>query len=204
MAENDKQTEEKIFDAATEVFLEKGLDGTRMQDIADRAGIHKSLLHYYYRTKDRLFNAVFEKIAGEMFKKFAPVFDDKVALEDKIRFFLREHIAFLQKNPRLPSFLLNEINRNPAIVRKFIQTLDVTRIWATLESQHKDELEKYNITSENIPQLMVSIVGMSVFPFAARGLLSVILERFGGSFNDYIEKRKEYAADFVIGAIRKE
>jgi len=204
MAENDKQTEEKIFDAATEVFLEKGLDGTRMQDIADRAGIHKSLLHYYYRTKDRLFNAVFEKIAGEMFKKFAPVFDDKVALEDKIRFFLREHIAFLQKNPRLPSFLLNEINRNPAIVRKFIQTLDVTRIWTTLESQHKDELEKYNITSENIPQLMVSIVGMSVFPFAARGLLSVILERFGGSFNDYIEKRKEYAADFVIGAIRKE
>ena len=71
MTETDKQTEEKIFEAATEVFIEKGMDGARMQDIADHAGINKALLHYYYRTKDQLFNAVFEMIAGKMFKKFA-------------------------------------------------------------------------------------------------------------------------------------
>ena len=65
MTENDKQTEEKIFEAATDVFVEKGMDGARMQDIANHAGINKALLHYYYRTKDHLFNAVFEKIAGE-------------------------------------------------------------------------------------------------------------------------------------------
>ncbi len=77
MTETDKQTEEKIFDSATDVFIEKGMDGARMQDIANHARINKALLHYYYRTKDRLFNAVFEKIAGNMFAKFAPVFDDK-------------------------------------------------------------------------------------------------------------------------------
>jgi len=89
MTENDKQTEEKIFEAATEVFTERGMDGARMQDIADHAGINKALLHYYYRTKDHLFNAVFEKIAGQMFKKFAPVFDEKLSLEEKIRFFFK-------------------------------------------------------------------------------------------------------------------
>ncbi len=113
MAENERQTEEKIFEAATDVFLAKGMDGARMQDIANHAGINKALLHYYYRSKDRLFNAVFEKIAGKMFSKFAPIFDENLTLEDKIRFFFREHITFLQENPRLPGFILNELNRNP-------------------------------------------------------------------------------------------
>ena len=202
MTENDKLTEEKIFEAATEVFLQKGMDGTRMQDIADYAGINKSLLHYYYRTKDHLFNAVFEKIAGQIFRKFAPVLDENLTLEEKIRFFFREHITFLQKNPRLPSFILNEINRNPARIKKLIQLIDINKLWTTLEAQHKEELEKYNINRENIPQLMTSIAAMSVFPFAARALITSIMEKMGYNFDDYIENRKEYAADFVIKAFR--
>jgi len=203
MTENDKQTEEKIFEAATEVFTERGMDGARMQDIADHAGINKALLHYYYRTKDHLFNAVFEKIAGQMFKKFAPVFDEKLSLEEKIRFFFKEHITFLQKNPRLPGFLLNEINRNPGRIKKLIQQIDVNKLWLTLEAQHKDELKKYNITRETMPQLMSSIAAISVFPFAARGILEGIFEKMNINFNDYMEERKEYAADFVIKAIKK-
>jgi TetR/AcrR family transcriptional regulator len=203
MTDQDKQTEEKIFESATEVFIEKGMDGARMQDIADHAGINKSLLHYYYRTKDHLFNAVFEMIAGQMFKKFAPVFDENLSLEDKIRFFFQEHIAFLQKNPRLPSFLLNELNRNPERIKKLIQSIDINKIWTTLEKQHKEELVKYNITKETIPQLMTSIAALSVFPFAAKAIISGIMEKMGYDFDEYIEVRKKYAADFVIKAITK-
>jgi TetR/AcrR family transcriptional regulator len=203
MTEHEKQTEEKIFESATDVFIDKGMDGARMQDIANHAGINKSLLHYYYRTKDQLFNAVFEKIAGQMFKKFAPVLDENLTLEEKIRFFFREHISFLQRNPRLPSFLLNELNRNPARIRKLIQSIDVEKLWLTLEKQHKDELKKYNITRETIPQLMSSIAAISVFPFAARGILEGIFNKMGIDFDDYMEQRKEYAAEFVIRAIKK-
>jgi len=202
MAENDKQTEAKIFEAATEVFIEKGMDGTRMQHIADRAGINKSLLHYYYRTKDRLFEAVFEKIADQLFKRFAPVLDEKLSLEDKIRFFYREHIEFLKKNPRLPAFVLNEINRNPERVRKLIRNIDIEKMSSTLENQHKDELRRYNIDRGKIPQLMTSIASLSVFPFAARGIFEAIFEKMDISFNDYLEERKEYVAEFVIRAIR--
>jgi TetR/AcrR family transcriptional regulator len=203
MGENDKQTEEKIFESATEVFVERGMDGARMQDIANRAGINKALLHYYYRTKDHLFNAVFEKIAEQLFKRFEPVFDENATLEEKIRFFYREHITFLQKNPRLPAFLLNEINRNPARVKKLIRKINIENLWKMLEIQHKDELKKYNITSETLPQLMTSIAAISVFPFAARGIMEGIFEKIGLDFDDYMEKRKEYAADFVIKAIKK-
>ena len=202
MTEPDKQTEEKIFDSATEVFVEKGMDGTRMQDIATHAGINKALLHYYFRTKDQLFNAVFEMIARKIFKKFAPVFDETLTLEEKIRFFFREHIAFLQANPRLPGFLLNEVNRNPDRIKKLLKNVDFDNIWSKLYDQHKEEFNRYNITQATMPQLMISIAALSVFPFAARGILEGILEKTGLNFNEYMEERKVFAADFVIKAIK--
>jgi len=203
MPENDKQTEDKIFEAATLVFEEKGMDGARMQDIANKAGINKALLHYYFRTKDHLFDAVFQKLAGKLFAKFAPVFREDLTLEEKIRFFYREHITFMQENPRLPGFILNEINRNPARIRKFLKNIDFKKLWAMLAEQHKDELDKYNITKESIPQIMTSIAAISVFPFAARGILEGIFENLGVDFDSYIEERKEFAAEFVIKAITK-
>jgi hypothetical protein len=71
-----------------------------------------------------------------------------------------------------------------------------------LENQHKAELEMYNITRATIPQLMSTIAAISVFPFAARGILETILEKAGMDFDTYIEERKEFAADFVIGALK--
>lgn len=203
MTENDKQTEEKIFEAATDVFVEKGMDGARMQDIATHAGINKALLHYYFRTKDQLFSKVFEKIAGRMFAKFSPVFDENISLEEKIRFFFKTHISFMHDNPRLPGFILNEINRNPARIKKLLSTIDFRKIWTILNLQHKDELHKYNITEENLPQIMTTIASMSVFPFAARGILEGIFQNMGVDFEKYIEERKDFAAEFVIKAITK-
>lgn len=202
MTVKDKQTEDKIFEAATSVFIEKGMDGARMQEIADRAGINKSLLHYYFRSKDRLFNAVYEVIVGQLFQKISQVFDEKLTLEEKIRFFLREHISFLQQNPRLASFVLNEINRNPEIAKKFTEKLDFNTLWNTLKTQHQEEFEKYNITRESIPQLITSILALSIFPFAAKVLIASIFETSEFSFDDFIEQRKDYAADLVINAIK--
>jgi TetR/AcrR family transcriptional regulator len=201
MSENDKLTEEKIFEAATEVFVEKGMDGARMQDIANLAGINKALLHYYFRTKEKLFTTVFELTARKVFAKFAPVFDENISLEEKIRFFFKAHIAFLQANPRLPGFILNEVNRHPERIRKILSSVDFESFFKKLYEQHKDELQKNNITPATLPQIMVSMAAISVFPFAAKGILEGILGKVDMSFDDFIEERKEYAAEFVIRAI---
>jgi TetR/AcrR family transcriptional regulator len=203
MTAQDKQTEERIFDAATDVFEEKGLAGARMQDISDRAGINKSLLHYYFRTKEKLFNAVFEMVAKKMFSRFTPVFEEDMSLEDKIRFFFREHIAFLQKNPRLPAFVINEINQNPERIKKLLENIDFKGILEKMLEKHKHEIHKYNIDEKTIPQIMTSIAAISVFPFAARGLLETILKKAGYDFDKYMEERKEFAAEFVIKAITR-
>ncbi len=203
MTDKDKQTEERIFEAATIVFEEEGMTGARMQNIANRAGINKALLHYYFRTKDHLFDAVFTKLAKKMFMKFAPIFNENLSIEDKIRFFFREHIDFLKQNPRLPGFILNEINRNPQRIKKLLSNVDFKILWTSILEQHSNELDKYNITEDNLPQLMTTIASLSVFPFAARGIFEVIFSKVGVEFDQYIEKRKEFAAEFVIKAITK-
>jgi AcrR family transcriptional regulator len=203
MSENEKLTEEIIFEAATVVFEEEGLSGARMQNIADRAGINKALLHYYFRTKDHLFEAVFTKLAQKMFMKFTPIFEKNLSLEDKIRFFFREHITFMQQNPKLPGFIINEINHNPQRIKKLLRNVDFRKLWTTIIEQHSEELYKYNITEETLPQIMTTIISLSVFPFAAKGIIEVAFDNFGIDFDKYTEERKTFAAEFVIKAITK-
>lgn len=203
MSENDKLTEDKIFEAATEVFVEKGMDGARMQDIANRAGINKALLHYYFRTKEKLFTTVFEMIARKLFRKFSPLLDENLTLEDKIRFFFKEHITFLQENPRLPGFILNEVNRNPARIKKMLSAIDFESLGLKLYEQHKNEFQRYGLTPAFLPQILISMAAISVFPFAAKGILESILDRLDMKFNDFIEERKTFAAEFIIKALNQ-
>jgi AcrR family transcriptional regulator len=196
MSEEEIQTEEKIFQAATDIFEEKGMTGARMQDIANRAGINKALLHYYYRTKDKLFMAVFNKLAEKMFMKFSVILQEDVPINKKIGHFFSEHISFLQKNPKLPIFLLNEIGRNPELVERYISRLDFSKIKGSLA---KSKLS--NISERELAHLMISIVSLSVFPIVAKPILAGILSTSGIEYDDFIEERKAYSTDFVISYI---
>jgi AcrR family transcriptional regulator len=192
-------TEEKIFSAATEVFAEKGMTGARMQDIADRAGINKSLLHYYYRSKDKLFKAVFDKLAETMFLKFASILGREIPFEEKIAYFFSEHISFLQKNPNLPLFIITEVARDPGLLKKFISSVNIQAIGKTL----KPDLNP-GITETEITHLMVTVVSMSVFPVLARPVVEAILEQQGIDYDTFLEERKVYSPHFVAEAIRKD
>lgn len=198
MAPTDKHTESKIFDAATEIFEEKGLAAARMQDIADRAKINKALLHYYFRSKDKLFMAVFDKLADKVFKKFASIFEEDMPFEEKIRYFYKEHMSFLQKNPKLPMFILAEISRNPKLMEKFLSKVNISNIKTKISSDVSASLPE-----EAIPHLMVSIVSLSVFPIAAKPILKGILGQAGIEYNQFIKERMQVAPDFIISALKQ-
>ncbi len=57
-----ENTEQKILNAAREEFINTGLKGARMQEIADRAGVNKALLHYYFRSKEKLYEAAIREV----------------------------------------------------------------------------------------------------------------------------------------------
>ncbi|MDF1560543.1 MAG: TetR/AcrR family transcriptional regulator [Bacteroidales bacterium] len=198
------QTQSKIFDAATEVFEEKGYAGARMQVIADRAGINKALLHYYFRTKDQLFMAVFHVLLKKMFEKILSIFMEEATFKEKMRRFLDEHIEFLIRNPKLPLFLLNEISRNPALAEGLRETLQYSQIRDLIYEKHSKELKGYGIKKSDMPQLMITIVGMSVFPVAARDMIAIMMPQLNDSrkFNAFMQGRKDFAAGFVMTALK--
>jgi hypothetical protein len=103
----------------------------------------------------------------------------------------------------LPGFILNEVNRNPARVKKILKSVEIKKLWRMLEEQHNDELKNYNLTEEALPQIITTIAAISVFPFVAKGLITAIFETSGIDFENYIEERKDFAADFVIRALRQ-
>ena len=197
MNTEDKITEEKIFDAATEEFEEKGMDGARMQDIADRAGINKALLHYYFRTKDKLFLAVFDKLAEKMFKKFAGIFELDMPMDKKLEYFFTEHMSFLEKNPKLPMFILREINRNPELLEKFLSKINFENI----ESGMIKNIPRKDMPENDFAHLMISIVSLSVFPIVAKPIIEGILSKQDISYDKFIEERKQYSPWFIESAI---
>jgi len=113
MSEADLTTEQLILGAAKKVFIRKGLDGTRMQEIADEAGINKSLLHYYFRSKDKLFDVIFKEIVMSFAPRIVEILNSPISLFDKIELFVATYIDLLLKNPYIPGFLVNEVSKNP-------------------------------------------------------------------------------------------
>jgi AcrR family transcriptional regulator len=200
----DTHTRDKIFKAATQVFEEKGYSGARMQEIADRAGINKALLHYYFRSKDQLFMAVFQVLISKMFEKIFAIFRADLSFKEKIKLFLDQHIDFLVKNPKLPLFLLNEMAVNPTVIDGVRESLKYGELRDVIYEKHAKELKGYGIRKSDMPQLMITIVSMSIFPFAAREMIAVMIPQMidNRKFNAFMEERKEFAADFILSALK--
>jgi len=202
--ETDSHTKGKIFMAASEIFEEKGFTGARMQEIADRAGINKALLHYYFRSKDQLFKAVFVVLLKKMFEKIISILKEDLTFKEKIKKFLDEHIEFMIKNPKLPLFLLNEMAQNPEFSESISETVRLGDLKTMLYEQHAKELKGYGIKKSDFSQLMVTIVSFSVFPMAAHGMISVLMPEFRErkKFNEYMRERKEFASGLLFAALK--
>jgi TetR/AcrR family transcriptional regulator len=202
MVADKENTEEKILEAAKEVFLEKGNDGTRMQEIADKAGINKSLLHYYYRNKEKLFASVF-KFA---FSQFSPRIFGVLKQEDDfftlIRNFISVYIDIVSKNPFIPLFILNEINKKNTSL--FINTVKSAGLNPKVFIDRvQKEIDNGVIRAIDPNQLIVNTIGMCIFPIIGRPMIQVIL--FDDNKNEYekfLETRKKEVAEFVINSIK--
>ena len=201
-AKKDQNTEEKILAAAKQVFLEKGLDGARMQDIADKAGINKALLHYYFRSKDKLFEVIYAEAASTFLPRIATVMASDLSLFEKIETFVKEYIEMLIENPYLPLFILTELNRQP---QAFIQ-----KIWGNrrppiekLIDQIDREVKNKKIKPIPAIHLMMNMTSMCIFPFVARPMVQWVSKINDAQFKQLMEQRKTEVAKFIIDSIRK-
>lgn len=197
------ETEELILDAAKDEFENKGYSGARMQAIADVAGINKALLHYYYRSKEKLFQHVFGIAFKQITSKLQFLGDKDMSIYEKIDKFYNIQLSILMKNPKLPNFILNELEHNPELVLKTIKELAISEKIKVIKQQIEEEMEQGNLIKIPPEQFMVNIVSLSIFPFASGVMISEILQISPKEYKLFLKNRKQLLSNYVLQAIRK-
>ena len=197
----DRSAEEKILIAAKNIFITKGLDGARMQDIADEAKINKALLHYYFRNKESLFEVIFKEAISNFIPRILSIIDADVPLFDKIRIFTGEYITTISENPYLPLFIMNEINKRPrSVVEKVFgdKRPDLTKLVLQIEGEIKAGIIK-NISPV---QLIVNMLSICIFPFIAKPMIQQVIKMDELQFRHFMEQRKTEVSNFIIDSIK--
>jgi TetR/AcrR family transcriptional regulator len=202
-------TEERILDAARVVFLRDGTDGARMQEIAAEAGVNQALLHYYFRTKERLSAAVFQQIASRIFPALARTLGADIPLDEKIDQLISLYLDNLLRNPFVPGYVISELHHHPERVQQLLTgALDadpkavMPPLLKIIERQINERVRNGTMRPIKPQQIVINLISLCVFPFAARPMLSIVFGMDDALFMRFIEQRKKELPDFFRAALR--
>jgi len=181
------ETEEKIIASAEKLFYQKGKAGTSMQDIADDAGINRTLLNYYFRSKDQLFEAVFRKAMGSFVPSLAAMLNSDISFEEYIPALVETVIDTMIENPQIPIFVLQELSSNQERMPQIIKEMGIDPAFALKKMEEESVLK---VTGGMDPrQVILNLISLCIFPFAAK---PVVLDIFYNGDNEaYIAAMKE-------------
>ena len=186
MTENKLDTEEKIKAAAAKLFTQRGYAATKTRDIAEEAGINLSLLNYYFRSKEKLFNLIMGEKIRQFFGIVVPVITDaSLDLELKIELFVEKYIETLTQNPDLPIFVLNEIRNDP---KHFVEEIGANKI--LMSSSLMNQIREKN-PDINPVHFVMNLMGMSVFPFLSKPVFMASQVVDEKSFKALMDERRK-------------
>lgn len=205
----DGETEQKILAAARNVFVRRGTAGARMQEIAQEAGVNQALLHYYFRTKERLSAAVFQLVASRVFPGLTQTLAADISLDEKIDRLIGLYLDNLSRSPFLPGYLLSELHHHPERVQQLLTfaigaapAQVLPRLFEGLKRQLDEQIAAGAMRPIAPEQFLINIISLCVFPFAARPMLSVVFGMDDDAFKRFIDERKRDLPIFVRNALR--
>jgi AcrR family transcriptional regulator len=166
----DNNTEERILEAAKKVFLRDGLQGARMQDIADLALINRSMLHYYFRDKKMLSHQVMKSVISQFIVTFKENLNSDLSFEEKVDNYIEAEIDLAYNHSDMLIFALHEASRDPDFFKKIINN----KHSMIFRKQLREAYEKGEITVKTTEELAVLVSSMSMFPFIAGPLYMMI------------------------------
>ncbi|MBX7156581.1 MAG: TetR/AcrR family transcriptional regulator, partial [Bacteriodetes bacterium] len=161
-------TEKRIMEAAIAEFIDKGFAGARMQSIADRAEINKAMLHYYFRSKELLFQTIFRDIAAEFYKTAAGALNTNKPYLEKVRDLVENEIDLFSQRPNIPLFILSEVNRNTEHFKTVAANSPIKTMFDTFFAETKRAIKKKEIIATDPLQLILNILALVRFPFVAK------------------------------------
>ncbi len=198
----EEDTRQKILNTAKELFIEKGFSATTMRDISSRANINKGLLHYYFQSKQMLFVNVMQMTTFELFPKIDSILNLKVPFDQKLELIVDVYIEFLLSNPRLPAFIINELNSNTDLFVDIIMQAEIyTRILNIASMILKEEdLKKSGMEPF---QFIVNFLSLMLYPFLMKPLVQKVTGMDDENFSHNIRLRKKIILDTLFNSIKK-
>ena len=201
----EQNTEQKIIEAAQEEFMLKGFAGARTTAIAEKAGVTHAMFHYYFRTKEK----IFEKIISQKMELLTSLIKESIAstnlpLEEKLRHIIDRHIDFIAENPELPIFLVREIFSNRErldLVRSKIESF-APILLANLQSELDRGYNEGKYRKIDARMLLIDIISLNVFAFMAAPLVNVVLSGFMDDKDTFRDLRKKENFDTVMRKIK--
>ena len=200
-----QNTEQKIIEAAEQEFLIKGFDGARTTSIAAKAGVTHAMFHYYFRTKEK----IFEKIISQKLELLTRLILNSISLEnlsleEKLQRIIDSHIDFVSENPELPGFLVREIFNNPErfeILKARFENFAPLLIQSLQRELDKGNKEgKYRKTDARL--LLIDIISLNIFPYMAAPLINSILTGFMTDKENFKELRKKENFETIMKKIK--
>ena len=194
-------TQQRILDAARTIFMKKGLSGARMQEIANEAGINKALLHYYFRTKDKLYYAILEEAFKTILPLVADVFNSAETLEMKLNRLASRYVELLEEHRYLPLFIMNELQMNPGRISEFINLKKFINL-SNLKKQVQDEYGLENINEGMLIHAFINFLSNMIFPFMARPIIQLNLGISDELYHEFILARKTLIPKVFISTLK--
>lgn len=195
-------TEEKIKEAAKKIFIKRGYAGARMNDIADELGMNKALLHYYYRSKEKLFEVIFFEVFDMLLPKLKATVTTDLPLREKIELFVNTYVDAIASNPYVPMFILHELSQDPD---RFVEKLKRRNSFPEIGQfilQIIQEMEEKSIQRYHPFHFFMNMISMCAFPFVARPMLQAVSGIEDDHWNEIMAIRKEEVTRFILNAIR--
>jgi AcrR family transcriptional regulator len=200
MKTDELNTEQIILEAAEKVFLQKGLKGATTQEIAAEAGVNKSLLHYYFRTKESLYLAIFANLVKTKVPPIAGILVARQPVVVTIGRFIAAYFDLLSSNLYLANFLIMDLQQNPGRITEMFSQADPKRIFRALNFKLQREGIRH-ITAEH---LILNMVSLCFFPFIIRPMIStVLLKNDEAAKMTFLGQRKQVVTDFILNALKK-
>lgn len=188
----------KILEAAKTEFENKGYNGTRMQEIADLAGISKASLHYYFRSKDKLFEKIFEHALQEFLPIVQTWSDETLKWEEKVNKYTEQLFQFIRKGSML--FIIREINRNPDLLTPHMKKKKKSN---SLIAYFDELLQQGSIRKTDARLLYIFLNSLCCYPIINREMFQKTLGMTAKEYDEFLHDYAKAAAGFFISAIKK-
>ena len=197
--------EQLILEAAEKEFLEKGYAGAKTTAIANKAGVTHTMLHYYFRTKEKLFQRVFQEKVHLIGDSFSQQLSDNLSFEEVIRKFIEIHFDFIKRNPKLPNFVYNEVVINKGNRNFLLEQIHPKIVYVSerIGKLLTEEISKGRVKPIKVYDLMLNIVALNIATFMLLPILEDLTLRKNPEYLDnLIRERRESNVQFILNAIR--